>query len=92
MGGAPEEEHVLIVIPFEQPEGVVEDIERRHPHVKVRYRNLALGKTLWTTKNQVAPGGSFLILYLLGTHSPAVQRCDVRPSELVVPRHLKKQY
>ncbi|KAI9818978.1 MAG: hypothetical protein M1832_004146 [Thelocarpon impressellum] len=47
MGGEPPiEEHLLIILPFERPDAQIERIRKRHPQIRVSYRQLA-GESAW---------------------------------------------
>jgi hypothetical protein len=37
MGGGSEHQHLLCVLPFPEPKGVIERIKNKHPRLKVTY-------------------------------------------------------
>lgn len=43
MGGGPETkpEHLLFILPFPEPTGILERIKKNHPQIDITYRNLS---------------------------------------------------
>lgn len=61
MGGGSSDhtkEHLLIVLPFAEPKAVIERIEKKHPDLKVTYKELYYADTPWKAEDEVPEGGS----------------------------------
>ncbi|KAI9843587.1 MAG: hypothetical protein M1838_002550 [Thelocarpon superellum] len=54
MGGAPAAEHLLIALPFPRPVGVIEQLEKRHPHIQVTFRRVTFRQgSLWANQDEL---------------------------------------
>ena len=58
MGGGPDSklEHLLIVLPFEEPTQSIERIKKKFPNIKVTYENLDFRSTIQDVVRQVSEG------------------------------------
>lgn len=58
MGGGPgaKPEHMLVVVPFEEPTAIFDRIRKRHPHIKITYRNLSFNETPWKGTQEIPRG------------------------------------
>ena len=74
MGGAPVEEHLVIILPFPRPDAVIERIQRNHPHIRVSFHYLPFGTTLWTGESEIPPG-NLQVTFLLFLQATCVTRC-----------------
>ena len=61
MGGGSdtEQEHLLIVLPFEKPAKGIESIKKKFPHMKVTYKNTDLVFYSWDDVVRHIPKGIF---------------------------------
>ncbi len=65
MGGGPDPETVLVVLPFDEPTHVFERLKKKFPYVKVVFYRLNARSHPWDT-GVVPPGefGAFSLSYL----------------------------
>jgi len=58
MGGGPgaKPEHMLVVVPFEEPTAIFDRIRKKHPHIKITYRNLSFNETPWKGTQEIPRG------------------------------------
>ncbi|KAL8850475.1 MAG: hypothetical protein Q9221_004617 [Calogaya cf. arnoldii] len=55
MGGGPKSEHLLVILPFDSPNALLERIRHNHPHIKITYHQLGFTDTPWKGRFQVPP-------------------------------------
>ncbi|KAL8987743.1 MAG: hypothetical protein Q9177_003088 [Variospora cf. flavescens] len=55
MGGGLKSEHLLVVLPFDPPTAFFDRIRRKHPHIKITYRQLSFTATPWNGAEQIPP-------------------------------------
>jgi len=58
MGGGPDvkPEHLLIIIPFNEPITIIERIKKNHPNIKITFRQLQFADTPWKAATAIPPG------------------------------------
>lgn len=80
MGGGPaaKQEHMLVLMPFEEPTAIFDRIRKKHPHIKITYRNLVYNETPWKGAQEIPRGlpSLFLILDLLAFSDAVVVTPD----------------
>ncbi|KAL8708773.1 MAG: hypothetical protein Q9220_006415 [cf. Caloplaca sp. 1 TL-2023] len=53
MGGGPQPEHLLVILPFDPPTALLDRIRCKHPHIKITFHQLTFTETPWITRDQV---------------------------------------
>ncbi len=58
MGGGPDvkPEHLLIIIPFNEPTTIIERIKKNHPNIKITFRQLQFADTPWKAATAIPSG------------------------------------
>ena len=56
MGGGPKPEHLLVIVPFEEPTGVFDRIRKNHPNIKITFKNLLFTSTPWMGAEEIPEG------------------------------------
>lgn len=51
-------EHLLIIIPYNEPTTIIERIKKNHPNIKITFRQLHVTDTLWKAATAIPPGQS----------------------------------
>ncbi|KAI4149314.1 MAG: hypothetical protein L6R39_002526 [Caloplaca ligustica] len=55
MGGGPQPEHLLVILPFDPPTAIFNRIRRNHPHIKITFHRLHFAEVPWESRMQVPP-------------------------------------
>lgn len=58
MGGGPgsKPEHLLVILPFNEPTGIFDRIRKNHPNIKITFKNLLFTSTPWENEEQLPQG------------------------------------
>lgn len=69
MGGGPDPkpEHLLIILPVPEPSQIIERIEKKHPNIKITFKNLSLTDTPWKGIEDIPRGRSSTLQLLINT-------------------------
>ena len=58
MGGGPgvKPEHMLVILPFQEPTAILDRIRKNHSHIKITFRNLTFNETPWKGVQEIPRG------------------------------------
>ena len=56
MGGGAEPEHMLVILPFEEPTAIFDRIRKNHPHIKITFKRLNFTETPWKETQEIPKG------------------------------------
>ena len=69
MGGGPKPEHLLVIMPFDEPTEIFNRIKKNHPNIKITFKNLRFTSTPWIGAEAIPEGSIDRSLAL--KHHPA---------------------
>ncbi|KAL8833746.1 MAG: hypothetical protein Q9170_004109 [Blastenia crenularia] len=77
MGGGPDPEHLLVILPFSAPSAIFDRIRHNHPHIKITFHQLHFTETPWKARAQVPPElfNDATLLITLSALPPSPQDC-----------------
>lgn len=56
MGGGEHKEHVVVTLPLQRPDGAIEKLQKKFPHLKITYRNVTWTKDRAQLEAEVPKG------------------------------------